>query len=168
MHRLFSPYLQPSTFGFHPSFLLWHKIAIPPTRVFLTHLIHETHGPTRQKPTPVRTGVGFGGCGFWWVWVRVSLKHPRVTPDNPYRHVPSKNHYIIRRENPRDQRRSAQCRIPLISWQSLVIRYGRHVRLLRRREKVPRVAKLSQYGILSSFFKLVVAGDSWLTVRTHP
>jgi len=31
----------------------------------------------------VLVGVGFGGCGFWWVWVRVSLKHPRVTPDNP-------------------------------------------------------------------------------------
>jgi len=35
------------------------------------------------QPNPAKTHTRQSGCGFWWVWVRVSLKHPRVTPDNP-------------------------------------------------------------------------------------
>ena len=34
-------------------------------------------------PVPMKTRTLSAGTGFWWVRVRVALKYPRVTRDNP-------------------------------------------------------------------------------------
>lgn len=40
--------------------------------------------PAKPLPQPAETRTLVGGYGFVWVRVRVALKYPRVTLDNPY------------------------------------------------------------------------------------
>ena len=45
--------------------------------------------PAKPLPQPAETRTLVGGYGFVWVRVRVALKYPRVTLDNPYVPLPS-------------------------------------------------------------------------------